>query len=124
MTIACRTNFVFSKCSIARNTASHCVEKFRNENFEIKSESRGRPSGQEYKEQPRAMIEADLSPRAWELARRGGLYKNVILFLLGQIHKIKKLEKRLPHDLSDDKKRRRDAYLFSLSRYNGELFVH
>lgn len=68
------------------------------------------------------LVKANLSQNARVLALRFGVYKMLLIYF-GQISRVKKLDKLVSRDLSENRKQR-GACLSLLLRYKSNLFLH
>ncbi|CAG9791971.1 unnamed protein product [Diatraea saccharalis] len=93
--------------SANKRTVRFWFKRFRDGNFNLKNEPRGRPPTQVNNDKLREMVEADPSQTSQELAAWFNVTLPTILTHLCQINKIKKYEKWVPHDLTDLQKETR-----------------
>ncbi|EYC32644.1 hypothetical protein Y032_0482g2274 [Ancylostoma ceylanicum] len=116
---------VFGKGAASERTVCRWFKKFRSGDFNLENEPRGRPEVKVDNEELKAVVEADTSQTSRELSVRFGVSKQTMLDHLSQIGKVKKLDRWVPHDLSEGQKRNRfDVCLSLLSRHKLEPFLH
>ncbi|GFT50227.1 histone-lysine N-methyltransferase SETMAR, partial [Nephila pilipes] len=105
-------------------TVARWFKKFRSEDFDLSNEPRGRSKTQVNNVVLKATVEANSNQSARELSLMYNVSKQTILTHLAQIGKVKKLDKWIPHELTDAQKERRlDAYLSLLSRNKDEQIL-
>ncbi|XP_075862154.1 histone-lysine N-methyltransferase SETMAR isoform X2 [Microcebus murinus] len=118
-------NEVFGKDVANERTVRRWFEKFRCGDFNLENEPRGRPETKVDNDELKAVVEANPSQPTRELAARFDVSIPTILDHLKQIGKVKKLNRWVPHELSERQKRNRlEACLCLLSRHKGEPFLH
>ncbi|CAK9826066.1 Histone-lysine N-methyltransferase SETMAR [Anthophora retusa] len=117
-------NSVFGIQVATNATVARWFKKFRSGDFDLSNEPRGRPKTQVDNDVLKATVEANSSQSARELSLMYNVSKQTILTHLAQIGKVKKLDKWIPHELTDAQKERRlDACLSLLSRNKAEPFL-
>jgi len=94
-------NKVFGEDSTNKATIGRWFSKFTKGNFDLSYEPREKPEPKVNNEEFRATVESDPSQTAAELAQIFKVSKPTILQHPYAIHKIKKLDKWVPHDLSE-----------------------
>lgn len=118
-------NDVFGIGITTKHTTSRWFKKFASGDFDLSNEPRGRPEAKVDNDQLKATIESDPSQSAHDLSVMFGVCKQTILTHLAQIGKVKKLDKWVPHELSDAQKERRlEACLSFLSRNKNDPFLN
>ncbi|EYC42682.1 hypothetical protein Y032_0522g2904 [Ancylostoma ceylanicum] len=95
---------VFGKGAASERTVCRWFKKFRSGDFNLENEPRGRPEVKVDNEELTAVVEADTPQTPRELAVRFGVSKQTMLDHLNRIGKVKKLDRWVPHDLSEDQK--------------------
>lgn len=116
---------VFGEGSTTRATVNNWFQKFKDGNFDLANQPRGRPESKVNNDELKAVVESDPSQSTRVLASTFGVSVPTILKHLDEIGKKKKLEKWVPHELTDDQKRRRvETCVSLLSRYNNDPFLH
>lgn len=97
-------NQVWGPNSTAERTVRRWFEKFRSGDFSLEDEPRsGRPRATP-DEDLKAVVEDDPSQTVREIAEKLGLSKSSVADGLKRIGKVKKLDKWVPHNLSDRQK--------------------
>ncbi|XP_066246332.1 histone-lysine N-methyltransferase SETMAR-like [Euwallacea similis] len=118
-------NDVFGTEVTSQQTVSRWFMKFRSGNFDLTNEPRGRPETQVDNDYLKAVVEANPRQSASELSLIFSVTKKTILTHLAEIGKVKKLDKWVPHELSDiQKERRLEACVSLLCRYNNDPFLN
>ncbi|GFS69317.1 histone-lysine N-methyltransferase SETMAR, partial [Nephila pilipes] len=118
-------NSVFGIQMATNTTVARWLKKFRSGDFDLSNEPNGRPKIQVDDDVLKATMEANSSRSARELLLMYNVSKQTILTHLAQIGKVKKLDKWIPHELTDvQKERRLDACLSLLSRNKAEPFLN
>lgn len=118
-------NSVFGIQVATNATVSRWFKKFRSGDFNITNEPRGRPKTRLDNDVLKATVEANSSQSARELSLMYNVSKQTILTHLAQIGKVKKLDKWIPLDLTDEQRQRRlDTCLSLLSRNKAEPFLN
>ncbi|XP_026823537.1 histone-lysine N-methyltransferase SETMAR-like, partial [Ooceraea biroi] len=98
---------------------------FRDGDFSLANEPRGRPKTKVDNDHLRAVVESDPSQSTRELASIFNVSIPTILVHLAAIGKIKKLDKWVPHELTDAQQAQRlEASLSLLSRHKNESFFN
>ncbi|KAK6046700.1 hypothetical protein COOONC_15795 [Cooperia oncophora] len=116
---------VFGEDAPNERTVRRWFAKFESGDFDLQNESRGRPECKLNNDELKAVVEADPTQSTRELAAKFGVCKVTISSHLKQIGKSRKLDRWVPHDLSDRQKRvRLEACLSLLSRQKSEPFLH
>lgn len=116
-----RINNVYGPGTANERTVRFWFQRFSSGNFNLHNEPRGRPDTQVKNEELKAIVEADPSQTTSELAAAFGVSDKTILIHLRQIGKIKKLEKWVPHELTEANQQTRVACCVSLlNRHNNE----
>lgn len=114
-------NAAFGEGSTNERTVRFWFKRFRDGNFDLKNEPRGRPPTQVNNDELKEIVEADPSQTTQELAAWFNVTLPTILTHLRQINKIKKYEKWVPHDLTDlQKETRVETCVALLNRYRNE----
>lgn len=114
-------NAVFGENTANERTVRFWFNRFRSGNFDLKNESRGRPATKVNNDELKAIVEADPCQTTKELAAWFDVSLPTILTHLHEIGKIKKLEKWVPHDLSEPQREARvEACLTLMNRYRNE----
>ncbi|CAK9796551.1 Histone-lysine N-methyltransferase SETMAR [Anthophora plagiata] len=118
-------NEVFGKDVANERTVRRWFEKFRSGDFDLQNEPRGRPESKVDDNQLKAVVEANPSETTRELAARFEVTIPTILSHLKAIGKVKKLDRWVPHELSECQQRNRFGACCSLvSRLKGDPFLH
>lgn len=100
-------NAVWSMGSVNKTTVQRWFLKFENNNYSLEDkQGRGRPSAVE-NDQLEASIESDPRKTTREVAKELQVHHSTIVRHLGQIGKVKKLDKWVPHELNANQKLRR-----------------
>ena len=119
-----RINAAYGEGSTNEHTVRNWFRRFRDGNFDLTNEPRGRPESKLNNDDVRAVMEADPRQSAAVLAARFKVSKRTMLTHLEKIGTVKKLDKWIPHLLTDEQKRRRvDACLSLLTRHENEPFL-
>jgi histone-lysine N-methyltransferase SETMAR len=118
-------NEVFGEDVTNERTVQRWFHKFRSGDFNLENEPRGRPEIKIDNDELKVVVEANPSQATRELAARFGVTIPTILDHLKQIGKVKKLDRWVPHELSERQKRNRfEACLSLLSRHKAQPFLH
>lgn len=116
-----RINDVYGEATVKENTVRFWFQRFRSGNFDLQNKPRGRPETLVVNEDLKVIVEADPSQTTSELAAGFGVSDKTILNHLKQIGKVKKLEKWVPHELSEaNQKTRVDCCITLLNRHKNE----
>ncbi|XP_045782284.1 histone-lysine N-methyltransferase SETMAR-like [Maniola jurtina] len=111
----------FGEGTANERTVRFWFKRFRDGNFDLKNEPRGRPSTQVNNNDLKEMVQAGPSQTTQELAAWFNVTLPTILTHLRQINKIKKYEIWVPHDLTDlQKETRVETCVALLNRYGNE----
>lgn len=114
-------NVAFGEGTANERTVRFWFKHFRDGNFDLKNEPRGRPPTQVNNNELKEMVEADPSQTTQELAAWFNVTLPTRSTHLRQINKIKKYEKSVPHDLTDlQKETRVETCVALLNRYRNE----
>ncbi len=97
-------NAVFGEGSTTKTTVSNWWKKFRDGDFSLANEPRGRPKTKVDDDHLRAVVESDPSQSTRELASIFSVSIPTILAHLAEIGKVKKLDKWVPQELTDAQK--------------------
>ncbi|XP_076673232.1 histone-lysine N-methyltransferase SETMAR-like [Andrena cerasifolii] len=116
-------NSVFGSGVTTEQTVSNWFAKFRTGNFDLTNEPRGRPESKVINDELKVAVESDPSQSVYELSLKFGFSEQTILTHLAQIGKVKKLDKWVPHELSE-KQKRLEACLMLLSRHKSDPFFN
>lgn len=118
-------NEVFGSLVTTQQTVSNWFTKFRKDNFNLTNEPRGRPESKVCNDKLKIIIESNPCQSAQELSVKFSVSKKTILDHIGQIGKVKKLDKWVPHELNENQKQRRlEACLMFLSRQKSDPFLN
>ncbi|CAK9813002.1 Histone-lysine N-methyltransferase SETMAR [Anthophora plagiata] len=118
-------NEVFGKDIANERTVHRWFEIFRSGDFDLQNEPRGRPESKVDDNQLKAVVEANPSETIRELAARFEVTIPTILSHLKAIGKVKKLDRWVPHELSERQQRNRfEACCSLVSRLKGDPFLH
>jgi [histone H3]-lysine36 N-dimethyltransferase SETMAR len=118
-------NRVFGEGSTNKMTVGRWYTKFSKGDFNLTNEPRGKPEPKVNNDDLLAAVESDPSQTAAELAQMFKVSKSTILEHLHAIHKVKKLDKWVPRDLSNSNKMQRIQVCISLlTRHKNESFIH
>ncbi|XP_026828885.1 histone-lysine N-methyltransferase SETMAR-like [Ooceraea biroi] len=118
-------NAVFGEGSTTKATVGNWFKNFRDGDFSLANEPRGRPKTKVDNDHLRAVVESDPSQSTRELASIFNVSIPTILVHLAAIGKIKKLDKWVPHELTDAQQAQRlEASLSLLSRHKNESFFN
>ncbi|CAG9138326.1 unnamed protein product [Plutella xylostella] len=110
---ALRINDVYGDGVAKENTVRFWFQRFRSGNFQ--------PETKVDNEELKAIVEADPSQTTSELAAGSGVSDKTILIHLKQIGKVKKLDRWVPHELSEANRQTRvDCCVTLLNRHNNE----
>lgn len=116
-----RVNDVYGGRVAKENTVRFWFQRFRSGNFDLQNKPRGRPETQVDNEELKAIVEADPSQTTSELAAGCDVSDKTVLIHLKQIGKIKKLERWVPHELTEANRQTRvDCCVTLLNRHNNE----
>lgn len=117
-------NEVFGKNVVNERMVQRWFQKFRSGDFSLENMPRGRPQTKVNDDDLKAVVEKCPSQNTLELAAKFNVSIPTIIDHLKQIGKVKKLDRWVPHELSDQQKRNRlEACLFLLSRHKCEPFL-
>ncbi|GFU49913.1 histone-lysine N-methyltransferase SETMAR [Nephila pilipes] len=111
-------NSVFSIQVATNATVARWFKKFRSGDFDLSKESRGRPKTQVDSDVRKATAEGNSSQSARELSLMYNVSKQTILTHLAQIGEVKKLDKWIPHELTDAQTERRFFLFFLATKPN------
>ncbi|GFU12114.1 histone-lysine N-methyltransferase SETMAR, partial [Nephila pilipes] len=116
-------NSVFGIQVATNATVARWFKKFCSGDFDLSNEPNGRPKIQVDDDVLKATMEANSSRSARELSLMYNASKQTIMTHLAEIGKVKKLDKWIPHELTDVQKERiLDACLSLLSRNKANHF--
>ena len=82
-------------------------EKFRSGDFSLQNEPHGRPKTSVNNDVLKALVETNPTVSTRELAIRMKIYRTTILRHLSEIGKVKKMDKWVPHELTERNKQGR-----------------
>lgn len=120
-----KINDVFGEETTSERTARRWFSKFRSGDFELDNEPRGRPETVLNDESLRAAVEANPRTTCIELGEHFNVHPATISRHLAAINKVKKLDKWVPHVLSEQNQLRRLEVATSLRlRENREPYLH
>nr|BAA23532.1 transposase [Bombyx mori] len=116
-----RINDVYGAGVAKESTVRFWFQRFRSGNFDLQNQPRGRPETKVKNEELKAIVEADQSQSTSEIVAGFGVSDKTVLIHLKQIGKVKKLERWVPHELSESNLQTRiDCCVTLLNRHYNE----
>ncbi|XP_072757483.1 histone-lysine N-methyltransferase SETMAR-like [Anoplolepis gracilipes] len=94
-------NQAFGENTVNDRKVQRWFEKFRTGDFSLQNEPRGRPKTSVKNDDLKALVEADPAVSTRELAIRMKVDHTTILRHLSEIGKVKKMDKWVPHALTE-----------------------
>lgn len=102
--VACNINQAFGENTVNDRKVQRWFEKFRSGDFSLQNESRGRPKTSVKSGALKALVETNSTVSTRELATRMKVDHTTILRHLSEIGKVKKVDKWVPHELTERNK--------------------
>ena len=117
-------NEAFGDGTANERTTQRWFAKFRYGDMSLENEPRGRPEAAVDDDKLKALIESDTRQTVRELGEKLGVHNSTISRHLAAIGKVKKLDKWVPHELTEQHKTRRfDVCFSSLIRNKRNSFL-
>lgn len=116
-------NQAFGENTVNDRKVQRWFEKFRSGDFSLQNEPRGRPETSVKNDALKALVETNPTVSSRELAARMEVDHTTILRHLSEIGKVKKMDKWIPHELTERNKLDRLNVCSSLlTRFNRDPF--
>ncbi|XP_017767748.1 PREDICTED: histone-lysine N-methyltransferase SETMAR-like [Eufriesea mexicana] len=97
-------NQAFGENAVNDRKVQRWFEKFRSGDFPLQNDPRGRPKTSVKNDDPKALVETNSTVSMRELATRMNVDHTTILRHLSEIGKVKKMDKWVPHELTERNK--------------------
>jgi len=118
-------NTAFGEGTASERTTRRWFEKFRSGDMSLENEPRGRPKEAIDNNQLKDLIQSDTRQTVRDIAEKLGVHYSTVSRHLESIGKVKKLDKWVPHELTDRHKARRFEVCTSLlARNKRDSFLH
>ncbi|KAG5320104.1 SETMR methyltransferase, partial [Acromyrmex heyeri] len=115
-------NQAFEQNTVNNQKVQRWFEKFQSGDFSLQNEPRGRPKTSVKNDALKALVETNPTVSTRELATRMKVDHTTILRHLSEIGKVKKMDKWVPHELTERKLDRLNVCSSLLTRFHREPF--
>ena len=118
-------NSAFGADTVSERTTRRWFEKFRSGDVNLQSEPRGHPGPSIDNDELRLLVESDTRQSVRDIAEKLGVHYSTVSRHLQQLGKVKKLDKWVPHALTEQNMALRMEICSSLlSRNRSDPFLH